>query len=227
MSHNLGAVADLASRGVLLNSGKVVALGPIGEVISTYLAQGSDRAVYIAPPNNSASRPHIRKLEVVTSEGNGLHEYGERLIVKIWISHLRPMWKACFSLNVVNQFQHVAVHAWAFPPEHSYGSESGETVLTCTFPKLRLNVGHYHIRTHLTEPPGMEIYEKLDGLCPFEVVRTRDSTLFGWDPPHCVYHEDWSWEQATGGDLASSAVSSDTESQERMGRTFVGERSSK
>ena len=194
VSHNLGAVADLASRGILLSSGRVAALGPINNVISTYLSQGADHGAYVAPSNSvKSSRPHVKKLEVITSEGNSIHQFGRRLEVKVWLSHPQPMWKACFSLNIVNQFQHPAVHAWAYHPEHYYGMEPGETVLTCTFPCLRLNVGHYHIRTYLAEPPGMELYEKLDGLCPFEVVRTGDSKLWGWNPEDCAYYEDWSW----------------------------------
>lgn len=193
VSHNLGAMASLASRGILLRSGKLVALGPVQEVISTYLSQVSDQSVYVAPSDGISSRPHVKKLEVISSEGNGIHQFGKRLDVKIWISHPRPMWKACLTLNIVNQFQHIAIHAWAFPPEHCYGSEPGETVLTCTFPFLRLNVGRYHIQTHLSEPPSMECYEVLDGLCPFEVVRTADTILWGWYPHHCVYHENWNW----------------------------------
>jgi hypothetical protein len=104
------------------------------------------------------------------------------------------MSKACFSFNIVNQFQHAVVHAWALYPELIYGNSGVETVLKCKFPSLKLNVGRYHIRTHLTEPPGMEIYQKLDGLCPFEIVRTVDTMAWGWHPDSCVYHEEWKWE---------------------------------
>jgi len=106
------------------------------------------------------------------------------------------MRNACFSFNIVNQFQNPVVHASAFPPEFQYGKSPGETLLICRFPSLKLNVGQYHIRTHLTEPPGMEIYEKLDGLCSFEVIRVEDSILWGWDPSACSYFEDFRWQVA-------------------------------
>jgi ABC-type polysaccharide/polyol phosphate transport system ATPase subunit len=193
VSHNLATVSDVANNGVLLDSGNAIAIGPINEVISTYLSRGSDRAVYVARSDAKPSRPHVKRLEVLTSEQNSIQQFGKRLTVKIWIDHTHPMSKACFSLNIINQFQHSVVHAWAFSPEHSYGSKPGETVLTCTFPCLRLNIGRYYIRTHLAEPPGIEHYETLDGLCPFEIVRTADTILWGWHPDHCVYHEDWNW----------------------------------
>jgi len=166
----------------------------VAEAISTYLSQGSGGAIYVAPPSVQSPTPHLQRVEVHTSEANGIHQFGKSLEVKFLISHTQTMSKACFSFNIVNQFQQSVVHAWALYPEFVYGTQSGESILTCRFPSLKLNVGHYHIRTHLTEPPGMEIYEKLDGLCPFEVVRTKDTMPWGWSSDSCTYHEDWNWE---------------------------------
>jgi hypothetical protein len=50
----------------------------------------------------------------------------------------------------------------------------------------------------LSEPPSEEIYEMLDGLCPFEIVRTGETVLWGWHrgPSVCCYHEECSWSVA-------------------------------
>jgi lipopolysaccharide transport system ATP-binding protein len=193
VSHNLAAVADLTKRGIVLESGSIVADAPISDAISTYLFHGPGQATYIASPARTSARPYVSKIEVLTSKTNGLHDFKKALEIRFWIRHLEAMSKSCFSFQIVNQFQHAAVHAWALYPEFIYGTEAGETLLTCIFPSLRLNVGHYHLRTYLTEPPGQEIYEKLDGLCPFEVVRTEDTMLWGWHPDDCVYYEDCAW----------------------------------
>ena len=194
VSHNLAAIAELADRGIVLNSGSIVANCPVTDAIATYLSHGSsNQAVYVAPPSTNSSCPHVKRVEVVASAPNGMHEFGKSMEVRFWISHAEPMSKGCFSFQIVNQFQHAVVHAWAFYPDFRYATEAGETLLTCKFPSLKLNVGHYHIRAHLSEPPGMEFYQTLDGVCPFEVVRTEDARLWGWDPNACVYHEEWSW----------------------------------
>ena len=192
ISHNLAAVADLCSRGIVLRSGSIVNDGPIADAISIYLSQGSGEAVYVAP-NAQSSVPYVKRVEVITSESNGIHQFGRSLEVRVLISHPQPMSKGCFSFNIVNQFQLPVTLAWAFHPEFVYGSKAGETFLSCKFPSLKLNVGRYHIRTHLSEPPGMEFYQTLDGLCPFEVVRTEDTRLWGWNPGDCVYHDEWNW----------------------------------
>jgi lipopolysaccharide transport system ATP-binding protein len=193
ISHNLASIADLAKRGILLESGSIIKNGQIADAISLYLARDSSSTIYVAANKTKVELPYIRRAEVITSEPNGIHEFGESLEVRFWIKHAKPMSKGCLSFNIMNQFQHAAVQAWAFPPEYRYGNQPGETLLVCKFPSLKLNVGRYHIRAYLSEPPGMEIYEAVDGACPFEVVRTRDTRLWGWDPATFVYQEDCNW----------------------------------
>jgi lipopolysaccharide transport system ATP-binding protein len=193
VSHNLAAVAELTSRAIVLSGGSISADGPVNQAISNYLSMASNNLVYENLPAMPLSSPHLKRVEVLTSESTGIHQFGKELEVRFLISHMSPMGKACFSFNIVNQFQNAVVHAWALYPDIRYGTESGETLLVCRFPSLKLNVGHYHLRTHLTEPPGMEIYEKLDGLCPFEVIRIEDTMLWGWDPSSCAYFEEADW----------------------------------
>src|SRR5262249_21850894 len=196
VSHNLAGINEMADRALLLDSGSVVIDGSVSDAISTYLSKGATAPVYVRPPEKPCRAPHVRRIEVITSDANGVHRFGEPLQVKFWIRHDEPISKACFSFNIMNHsFQNV-VHAWALYPECSFGRDVGESVLTCRFPSLRLHVGRFHLRTHLTEPPGGEIYERLEGVCVFEVVRT-DSRLWGWHPEQCAYHEQWSWNVET------------------------------
>jgi len=58
----------------------------------------------------------------------------------------------------------------------------------------------------------MEIYEKLDGICPFEVIRIEDTIPWGWDPAGCAYFEDWSWSVgATGVSTLSNGPNANEE----------------
>jgi lipopolysaccharide transport system ATP-binding protein len=192
VSHNLGAITDMADRALLLDSGSIAVDGSVSDAVSTYLSTGWTAPIYIRPPEKELLSPHVRRIEVLTSDANGVHRFGEPLQVKFWIRHDKPISKACFSFNIVNYYLHNAVHAWALYPEYSFGGGIGESLLTCRFPALKLNVGRFHLRTHLSGPPGGEVYERLDGVCAFEVVRT-DSIPFGWHPEACGYHEEWSW----------------------------------
>src|SRR6516164_3861713 len=193
VSHNLAAINEMAHRALLLDSGRVAVDGSVPIAVSTYLSKGATESIYVRPSEKFCRTPHVKRIEVITSDANGVHRYGEPLQVKFWIRHDEPISKACFSFQIVNHsFQNI-VHAWALYPECSFGRDIGESVLTCRFPAIRLNVGSFHLRPHLTGPPGGEVYERLDRICPFEVVRTDDAILWGWHPENCGYHEKWGW----------------------------------
>jgi lipopolysaccharide transport system ATP-binding protein len=193
VSHNLAAVGELADRAVLLNSGTVELNGDTPSVISTYLSCGRKSSIYLGDGGKARNVPHLSRVEVITSDPNGIHRFGEPLEVKFCIKRANLMSKGCFSFKVVDQFQHSILHAWAFFPEKRIATIEDESVLVCRFPELRLNVGQFSIKTHLTEPPGGEIYEELDGICSFEVVRTDEAVLWGWQPEACRYHDRWQW----------------------------------
>jgi lipopolysaccharide transport system ATP-binding protein len=194
VSHNLAAIAELADRALLLGSGAVLVEGPVSEVLSTYLPRGTKATTYIRSTDRRTDFPHVVKIQLVTSHPNGIQEYGAPLRIEFSIRHSIPMSKACFSLQIINQYQHPVIHTFAYYPDIIFGKDSGESILHCTFPVIHLNVGVYHLRTFLSEPPGSEVYEYLlDGVCEFEVVRSDRAILWGWRPEVCAYHEQCSW----------------------------------
>jgi len=193
VSHNLSVISELASRVLLLESGRITRDGSTADAVIQYLSKGRNSAIYVCSPQRTSPAPHVSRVEVITSDPNGVHQYGEPLEVLFFIRHDQPMSKGCFSFQIINQFQQSAMHAWALYPDVRFGRESGQTILTCRIPSLRLNIGQFHLRTHLTEPPQGEVYERLDGICPFEVIRTKETIPWGWHPEDCVYHEEWKW----------------------------------
>jgi lipopolysaccharide transport system ATP-binding protein len=193
VSHNMAAISEMATRAILLNEGQVEIDGEVSRAISTYLSRGAGSPVYEHGLDQSNKRPHVSRAEVITSDANGIHRFGEPLEVRFCIRHTEPLLRGCFSFQILNQLQQPIVHAWALYPQARFGTHQGESVLICRFPSLRLNVGKFHLRTYLTEPPGGDVYERLDGISPFEVVRTDEAILFGWHPETCAYHEKWEW----------------------------------
>jgi lipopolysaccharide transport system ATP-binding protein len=201
VSHNLAAINELTRRVLLFDSGRIVADASTNDAVTKYLSRAGGGTTYTRSPAQPTSRPHIYRAEVVTSEGNGIHRFGEPLEVRFWVKHDRPMEKACLAFKIMNQFQQRVVYAWAYHPEIRFGDHSGETVLKCRFPSLQLNVGKFYLRVTLDQMVNRygEIYEELDGVCAFEVIRT-DSHPWGWHPEVCAYHEKWAWvlDESTG-----------------------------
>ena len=196
VSHDMASVGALTHRAILMEAGRIAAIGPTEDVVSSYISKSRVSGVYVRPPEQATSAPHISRVEVLTSELNNMHRFGEPLEVKLWIRHDTPMPKGCLSLQIVNQLQQAVVRACAFYPDVEFGSQKGETLLICRFPSPRLNIGQYYLRLNLSEPPGQGSYEWLDGICQFEVVQSSEIKRWGWHQNDCMYHEDWQWTKA-------------------------------
>jgi lipopolysaccharide transport system ATP-binding protein len=194
VSHNMAAMGELVTRAVVLNSGSIGLQGTPSEAIARYLARSRPDTVYVSPYSGSYNKPYIARIEVITSHPGGVHTFTEPLEVKFWIRHDTPLSRGCFSFRIMNQYQTPIVHAWALYPNIIFGGRPGESILTCRFPKIRLNVGRYSISAYLSEPPGGEHYETLDTAVSFEIVRQdRAMTMWTYHPDLCAYHEEFSW----------------------------------
>jgi lipopolysaccharide transport system ATP-binding protein len=206
VSHNMAAIAELAARAVLLERGSVAIDGSASEALSIYLSNNSQNKVYVSPHDEMHRSPHVARVDVLTSDANGVHRFGTPIEMRFSIRHKQPLHKGCFSFQIVNELQQAVIHAWALYPKIVFGRRSGESVLVCRFPSLHLNVGRYSLRTYLTEPPGGPLYERLDAICTFEVTRL-DQSISGWGyhPDACVYFEPHLWDviDATADAIAS------------------------
>ena len=193
VSHNLAAVAEMANRALLLDGGLVAVDGSVAEAVSTYLSRGARKAIYTRPLDPQVSSPHIARAEVLTSDPNAVHRFGEPLEIKFWIRHPVPMIHGSLCFLIYNsQFQFPAIHS-SYYHGPMFGKTSGCSVLTCRFPNISLNVGQFYLGTWLQELPSGDTYENLYGICAFEVIRIDESQIGGWRPQVCVYHEQHAW----------------------------------
>jgi lipopolysaccharide transport system ATP-binding protein len=192
VSHNMSSIAALASRALLLDGGRLAFDGPAWEAISAHVSIGSKESLYVR--KNPSHSPHISRIEVHASESRGVQSFGRPLEIKFWIDHQTPMTRGCFSFQIVNSQQQPIIHEQVHYPRHRFGNVPGQSVLTCRFPHLRLNVGQFYLRTFLAEPPGGELYETLEGVAHFEVIRSDQGSPWGWKSDTCSYHEDSVWE---------------------------------
>jgi homopolymeric O-antigen transport system ATP-binding protein len=203
VSHNLAAVAAMCDRVLLLDAGTLTIDGSVTDALSFYLSRGTSKTQYIRPPGSRSETPHITQIEVLTSDLNGVQRFGEALAIKFWIRHPKPMANGCFCFQIFNQYQTAVIHS-SYYHGPTFAKVAGDTLLVCEFPNLLLNVGRYHLRTWLQEPPhGGEIYETLDGVCAFDVVRIDRPQFADWRSDVCTYHEHHAW---TAKDMGKDAA---------------------
>src|SRR5580693_6130632 len=192
VSHNMAAITQMANRALLLDAGSVAVDGSVTEAVSTYLSRGMSRAIYIRPLGSEISTPHIARAEILTSDPNAVHRFGEPLEVKFWIRHPTPI-RGSFCFMIFNsQFQNPVIHS-SYYHGPGFGNTPSCSILVCRFPSISLNVGQFHLCTWLQEQPSGDVYETLDGICAFEVIRIDESPIGGWRPQICAYHERHAW----------------------------------
>jgi ABC-type polysaccharide/polyol phosphate transport system ATPase subunit len=191
VSHNLAAIAELADRAVLLDKGSVAVDGPVSDAISHNLFARPDQPIYVSPHDELHEPPYIARAEVLTTKPNGVQDFGKPLDIKVWIRHRHPLLRGHLGIQIINQFGNSCTAIYAYPPDCMFGREPGTTIIRFHLPRLRLNIGHFHMRIWLTEAPKSEIYEIVDDACSFEVMGHE---LNWWTPENCTYNDDFSYE---------------------------------
>ena len=76
--------------------------------------------------------------------------------------------------------------------EMSVFREAGEFKIRCRIPKLHLYQGKYTLLIYLCERSGGRVFQKLEGICPFEIIMgaNRDG---GWPVDEAIFLEDAEW----------------------------------
>lgn len=198
VSHNMSSITALANRALLLESGSLIADGAVAQAVSAYAPHGKQHT-YLRQVKEPLNTPYIERVEVRTSDEGGVHRFGEPLEIEFRVRHNKPITRGCFSFHVINQFQQAVIHAFAYHPDVIFGNLPGCSIITCRFPALQLNVGRYYLRCFLAGPPDTEVYDIVDGICSFEVMRADRVVLWGWRADACVYHEKYAWSIAPSG----------------------------
>lgn len=198
VSHDMAAITALTTHCLLLQNGRSIQLGATAQIVGRYFDLAAARDLIFRADDRSDGTPSVRQVELFTSEGPGVQAAGQFMEIAIELAHPQPITGACVSFQIINQFQQPATHLWLFDADVPYARGPGPTTLKCRIPRVRLNVGHYHLKVYFSEARGGRIFDTLDGICPFEVVRLGETTLWGWRPEACVYHEESVWTPSAG-----------------------------
>jgi len=141
VSHNLLAVADLCPRSMLLDHGKLVAIGPTGQVIRQYLDASSDRRKTLAD-----SPVYISAVRIRDETGESIvFETGQRVWIDVEVMARRPSQKLAVVLDILGESQREVFNTSSERLGAGNFSLDAEEKFTCTF-ELQLNMvpGAFH-----------------------------------------------------------------------------------
>jgi lipopolysaccharide transport system ATP-binding protein len=160
VSHNMAAIENLCTRGVVLHQGELLYDGSSKEAIQYYLNSLSTRSgtghvveLYGVGDRRSIVAPLLRRLEFLTENEQPLTEglpIGSRLKVKVHFDLPKPTANFNVGLGFNNSYGHRIFTAHSvFEPNRWEKERVGAQVLSCEIPSFTLTAGEYTVKVWL------------------------------------------------------------------------------
>jgi lipopolysaccharide transport system ATP-binding protein len=194
VSHNMGAISVLTRDCIVLENGHLKFSGATEKAIYQYQKLENSENIYYNSKTPNSDEPYIRKVQVITSELDYLHQHGKELRILFEVFTPIAIPKAALSFQIFNEMQTPCIHSWFFGTEHQFLEQAGVHTIECIIPKARLYQGNYSLRVFLGKFGG-DLFETLSDICEFEVAMLNQNRDFPWMKGSCVYIEDCKWQK--------------------------------
>jgi len=173
VSHNMGVLSQLCTRGILLEKGQVVSQGSISSVIETYLDArngGNDGAYKRAANAESTEDPHILSVQLLNRDGEPRSEVSvqEPYRFRIRFRDMNKREGLWISLSIKDSFDR---RLCTTEKDCSLLSTSDPYEIDIEFPGKNLLPGTYHLMISLTIPKR-NLYELLPSAFRFHIADT-------------------------------------------------------
>ncbi len=192
VSHNMQAISSLTKQCLYLNGGHIRSYGETTDVTSQYLSNISARnAIYV--DETPYKQPRITEVEAVTSLPSGVHEFGKRLSFKIKVETKTVLRGAAVSFKIINSLGISTTHILTLDSEIPLCRTAGSYELVCTIPRPRLYPDNYSLTVYFAEKSTETLFETLQNVCHFEVIKIDEFRDYYWGVRNAVYIEDGAW----------------------------------
>jgi lipopolysaccharide transport system ATP-binding protein len=199
VSHNMGAVASLCGRGVLLCEGRVLVSGDATSVITVYLQGNEDvpqtHSLIDHPNRDRGLRQLLTRFFLETN--SGIAYYGRPLSFKIGYNFTEPIAvpQFCVSFHNINGIKVFTVIS-DYQRNTIPGSLQGEGEIICRIHSLPLLPGSYTVSLRLWQP-GQKL-DDIENVARFKVEwLEREIGQFNWDDAMGVVYVEADWSPGT------------------------------
>jgi lipopolysaccharide transport system ATP-binding protein len=217
VSHNMQAIKQLTQRVLVLASGEIVADRTTDHGIAHYkaLGRGADGSPGVYKEQVPGSGPRVVAVEVVTSDGNGIHVCGRDLVVRFEIETPEACDDLTFSFQLVDEAGIPECNVWyqdpSFArPDHLLGSlRPGRHVMSCRLPSFPAFMGSYTVTGRLFSLKERRHVQILHDVAPFEIMMPDGvAQTFPWSPGSCRFMVNAIWGALNDQDSDASASAS-------------------
>jgi len=186
VSHNMAAVQNLCTRGIVLENGEVVFEGGVNSVIDTYLSK--NEVINSRYKNNSDKDFYIKSAEVVTSSKNGLHNFYSDILVKIEVFCNKSIVQPALSYQILNRDNIPLIHELILNSENEFCQTKGTYLLTSKINNIKLYQGLYKLNIHFADNFSKNKLDSVTEQCSFEIINENKRPYY-WQDGSAVYKE--------------------------------------
>lgn len=144
VSHNMGAVRSLCTKGLLLSKGQVEYMGDVDTIVSTYLkSQLAKSKIEFSEVDKDAGNEYVQieSIELVNDAGDGIFMINEPLQIRV--TGVNKQLDAPVNFNLfINSDEGQSIFATCSTPERI---NKGRFEAVCTIPANFLNDNDYYI----------------------------------------------------------------------------------
>jgi lipopolysaccharide transport system ATP-binding protein len=210
VSHNMGAVLQLCPSSLLIQQGRLIAMGPSRGIIETYLARlsASENGVNLAESQDRSGTGRLRFVDVSLRDAVGrrttLPIAGHPLTIVLHFRSYEELAHVGFGLTILNQSGIAVTHCNVDACGPRFRVPPGEGEVVCTLAKLPLPLGRYRISALAYDDHGE--LDLVGTACVFD-VEAGDFYPTSYLPPIQVSAAlvEHSWQVTCNGNLTSES----------------------
>ncbi len=162
VSHNIEAVRTLCNKGILLNQGKQIIVGDIGEVVSNYLNNSALDTNVMSCRKQKFDKIEILDVELIQDQ----FQFNRDIELKVKVKSYQDIDDCMFSLSIVSEYGHMIGTTFG----ESVGSIAKYVINSyyISIPPSRIAPGRYSINIAIGE--GKDIGKYVVHDCLFDIV---------------------------------------------------------
>lgn len=175
VSHNMAAVKHLCTKCLLLNKGRVVAIGETEKIIDLYIKNQSTLVRTPAAEQKRVSKATLRAkiidIKIIQTATGDINNFKDNLPVEIELTveayheNLAPS----VQIMICDEFQNLVLIDSAAMSNKFFKLKKGLNNIKCRLNSLNLFSGNYDITASLTLP-HIEVMDYVKNIYPFNII---------------------------------------------------------
>ena len=194
VSHNMAAVRNLCTRGIVLENGVSIFEGDSGKAVDRYLEGVKSLSNIYQNDNFDFSKNGIFKIEIKTTNNNYHHNQFGDLNIKFHVNLIQATRDIALSYQLVNSKGINVIHELVLQKELNQKIDMGKYIFQSTINNISLYPDVYTLNAYLADNSLKLTYSRLFEICGFQILQTEKRDYY-WQKNSAVYKENnTSWE---------------------------------